>query len=87
MKKQQALEVIGHALEEHGIPTPHWAHHTKPARIEFIRPDGCGYKSESARIKASWSAERILSEVQAALIKSQAPKPKDTAREILELKS
>ena len=85
MKKAQALDVIGFVLEESGIPRSHWAVHSRPARIEFLRPDTCGHKSESARVKASWSAERILSELQAALTKPPEPKPENTEREILEL--
>ena len=83
MRKAEALDLVQHVMEDLGVPACHWAAHADPARIEFLREDRNGHHiSDSVRLKASWSQERIIEALEEAVNK---PLPEPVERKTPEL--
>ncbi len=83
MRKAEALDLIQHTMEDLGIPACHWAAHTEPARIMFLRASTNAV--DSVRIKASWSQSRIIEELEAAVNRPLSEPAPRNAAEVLEL--
>lgn len=82
MRKEEALDLVQHVMEDLGVPACHWAAHTEPARIMFLRTSTGAI--DSVRLKASWSQERIIKALEEAVNTPPEPTVRN-APEVLEL--
>lgn len=85
MRKAEALDLVQHVMEDLGIPACHWSQQSGPARIEFLRETPTGHTFDSVPLKASWSQERIIDTLEAAVNKPLPPPAARKGAEPLEL--